>query len=176
MCSGIKSTSWGKPEAQLAERMTQNTSGDRSQWQRYRAVLGKDAPKDLAAFQRMKYTDAAGWEELKSTYHDVRWMRNAQVNSVTKVEAHRMPSFAEPDTVTDNYSAGYIIQRRYYGKTGRPRLDIDLSNHGNAKIHSIVPHYHGWQEFNEGIVRDGTSDHALTEAMKIANQDILKRR
>lgn len=60
----------GKPEAELAERMTQNTSGDRSQLLRYRTALGKGVPKDLAAFQRMKYTDAAGWGSLKRDYRD----------------------------------------------------------------------------------------------------------
>jgi len=60
----------GKPEAELAEKMIKNTAGDRSQWEQYRGVLGKEAPKDLAAFQRMKYTDPAEWNGLKRSYRD----------------------------------------------------------------------------------------------------------
>jgi SPP1 gp7 family putative phage head morphogenesis protein len=60
----------GNDQAKLNEAMIQNTAGDRAQLQRYREVLGKDAPKDLAAFQRLKYTDRAGWTDVKSAYRD----------------------------------------------------------------------------------------------------------
>ncbi|HWQ98917.1 MAG TPA: minor capsid protein [Clostridia bacterium] len=58
----------GNDQAKVNERMIQNTVGDRAQLQRYREVLGKDALKDLAAFQRMKYTDAVGFEQLEWDY------------------------------------------------------------------------------------------------------------
>lgn len=60
----------GDEQAVLNERMIKNTSGDREQWQRYREVLGKNAPKDLAAFQRIKYTDSASWADAKRSYRD----------------------------------------------------------------------------------------------------------
>lgn len=167
----------GKPDAELAERMTQNTVGDRSQWQRYREVLGKDAPKDLAAFQRMKYTDAAGWEELKSTYRDVRWMRSAQANGIEREETHTTPLQSTPDTVFDRMVDGEIVTRRYYGRTGKPRLDIDLTDHGNPTRHTMIPHHHGWEELTDGSVkRDKATDQELTLAQRIANSDILKGR
>lgn len=54
------------PQAELNERMIKNTAADRTQWQSYRARLGKEAPKDLAEFQRIKY--AGDWEALKAKY------------------------------------------------------------------------------------------------------------
>jgi len=60
----------GNSQAILNEQKIKSTSADRSQWQRYREVLGKNAPNDLAAFQRMKYTDTASWGNLKRDYRD----------------------------------------------------------------------------------------------------------
>lgn len=60
----------GNDQAKLNETMIKGTSADRAQLQRYREVLGKYAPKDLAAFQRMKYTEPQKWGDLKGTYRD----------------------------------------------------------------------------------------------------------
>jgi len=49
------------PEMQAAERMEANRSKDRAQWKEYKAILGKNAPKNLAAFQKMKYTEPEKW-------------------------------------------------------------------------------------------------------------------
>lgn len=46
-----------KPEAELNEKMVQNRSADRRQLERYKEILGDDAPKTLDSFQKIKYTD-----------------------------------------------------------------------------------------------------------------------
>ena len=51
----------GSPEMQAQEKMETNRAHDRRQWQEYRAVLGENAPKSLAAFQKMKYTEPEKW-------------------------------------------------------------------------------------------------------------------
>jgi SPP1 gp7 family putative phage head morphogenesis protein len=56
------------PEMQAAERMENNRSKDRTQWQEYKAILGKNAPKNLAAFQKMKYTEPEKWELVQLDY------------------------------------------------------------------------------------------------------------
>lgn len=68
-----------------------------------------------------------------------------------------------------------MVQRRYFGRTGKPRLDLDFTDHGNPKIHAIVPHKHGWRELENGKVDRGkATDARLSLGDIIANEDILK--
>jgi len=61
----------------------------------------------------------------------------------------------EPNSVSilidDNSN---VIQERYYGSDGNVYLDIDYTNHGNSKTHSVVPHQHEWKIEN-GINKRG---------------------
>lgn len=52
------------PESALAEKMSRNHSSDAKQWREYRSVLGKNAPKSLEEFQRIKYTESEEWRRL----------------------------------------------------------------------------------------------------------------
>lgn len=56
----------GRPDAELNEKMIRNRSADRSQHEKYKEILGADAPKTLDSFQKMKYTDREryGFTEL----------------------------------------------------------------------------------------------------------------
>lgn len=55
----------GNPEAELQETMLKHIYGDNAQFKKYRDLLGKEMPKSLEDFQKLKYTDSDGWEELK---------------------------------------------------------------------------------------------------------------
>lgn len=55
-------------EYALRRKMTLNRSRDIRQYERYKEVLGKDAPKTLEAFQKIKYTDAERWGFYKLDY------------------------------------------------------------------------------------------------------------
>lgn len=163
----------GKPEAELEEKKIKNHSFDRRQHEQYREILGNNIPEKLDDFQNMKYTDSERWIELKEAYRDVNWQRKALENH-SSGEQHSSPFENQPNSVYDNYKNGNLIQRRYYGKTGKPRLDIDMTNHGNPKEHPVVPHYHNWNEIGEGKLRRDTShDSELKLGYKIANEDIL---
>lgn len=50
------------------EKAIRHTASDRAQYARYRHMLGQDCPADLAAFQRIKYTDEARWGRMKWDY------------------------------------------------------------------------------------------------------------
>lgn len=163
----------GRPEAELTEKQLKNRSADRAQWKKYRAVLGEDVPKRLDEFQKMKYTDSEKWSKLKEAYRDVNWQREAQEKH-TQGEVHRVPDRSEPNSVFDKYENGKLVQRRYYGRTGKPRLDIDMTDHGNSKKHPVVPHRHGWKELENGAIeREEVCDNPLRMGDKIANADIL---
>ena len=85
----------------------------------------------------MKYNDDKKWKDIKEAYTDVNWQRKALVNR-TKGTVHSVPYMGTPNSVFDNYKDGVIQSRRYYGKDGKPKLDIDMSDHGNAKEHPVV--------------------------------------
>ena len=86
-----------------------------------------------------------------------------------------MPFESEPNSVFDKVENGRVVQRRYYGRTGKPRLDIDLTDHGNPKEHKTVPHYHNWNEISDGkMKRDTDHNKALKRGHEIANADLLK--
>lgn len=87
-----------------------------------------------------------------------------------------MPFTSAPNSVIDNYLNNKLVQRRYYGRTGKPRLDIDLTDHGNPNEHNVVPHYHEWNEFVGGkLKRDTEHNRELEMWHKIANTDIIKK-
>lgn len=164
----------GHPDAELNEKMIRNRSSDRKQFERYKDILGKYAPETLEEFQRMKYNEAEKWSELKEAYQDANWQKKALKN-LKSGEMHSAPFEQEASSVFDNYRDGKIVQRRYYGKTGKPRLDIDMTDHGNPKEHPVVPHYHGWNELQNGkLQREGKHDNELKLGYRIANADILK--
>lgn len=58
--------------------------------------------------------------------------------------ARSLPTKGTPRSSRDQLINGKLKQRRYYDKNGAPDMDIDYTNHGNAKLHPKVPHRHDW--------------------------------
>ena len=125
-----------KAVKQFPPEMIQNAGRDIAQYRRYKNVLGKSIGS-LVEFGRMKYNDDKKGKDIKEAYTDVNWQRKALVNR-TKGTVHSVPYMGTPNSVFDNYKDGVIQSRRYYGKDGKPKLDIDMSDHGNAKEHPVV--------------------------------------
>lgn len=161
----------GVPDAEAAEKGLRNQAADREQLERYQKLLGDHAPKSLVSFQRMKYNEPEKWEALKALFREVKWQKDAQANGITEGSEHKVPYIGTANSVFDNYKGGKLESRRYYGQDGKPRLDIDMTDHGNPKQHQVVPHYHGWSSTTG---RDSEHDKELTTGMKIANEEILK--
>lgn len=163
-----------KGKAEAEEKKVKNRNSDKKQHEKYKNILGDNVPETLDDFQDMKYNDIERWVDIKEAYKDVNWQRKA-LNNHSSGEVHSVPSQAEANSVFDKYENGKLVQRRYYGKTGKPRLDIDMTDHHNSKVHPIVPHRHGWKELeNNGIKREDVHDIPLRLGDKIANADILK--
>ena len=82
----------------------------------------------------------------------------ATVEEETTVSnSHSMPQTGTPNSATKNYKDGKLSTERYYGSDGKPYLDIDYSNHGNAKMHPHVPHEHKIT-FKDGKMNRAKSD------------------
>ncbi len=58
------------PAAQLEEKKIKNLSSDKRQYERYKDMLGKNAPKSFDKFQDLKYNNSNGWDSLKQAYKD----------------------------------------------------------------------------------------------------------
>jgi len=67
----------GRPEAKMNEKMIRNRSSDRQQFDRYKEVLGKDAPKTLDSFQKVKYADSQEYGILKAQYKGMSYYSKA---------------------------------------------------------------------------------------------------
>ncbi len=53
------------------EKSVKNKAADTKQYNKYKSVLGKNAPKSLEEFQKLKYTDSEEWENLKYYYRNI---------------------------------------------------------------------------------------------------------
>jgi len=62
----------------------------------------------------------------------------------------KLPTTGKKYSSKDLYKDGKLNTRRYYGKSGKPDIDIHYTNHGNPKKHPKVPHRHKWGYDSKG--------------------------
>lgn len=60
----------GRLEAEQKETMLKNRRTDQQQFDKYRAIYGKDMPDSFDKFQDMKYNDSKRWDALKDGKQD----------------------------------------------------------------------------------------------------------
>lgn len=61
----IKKEQHGEQAVETSFKRVRNEASDRKQFESYKSVLGKDAPKSFTAFQDLKYNDSEKWEQTK---------------------------------------------------------------------------------------------------------------
>ena len=172
---GRVATNSKRQNALFPPEMIENASKDVAQYKRYKEVLG-DSMGSLVNFGQMKYNDSEKWKIISEAYTDVKWQSQA-LKKKQIGEIHSIPYKGTPNSVFDNFKDGALQRRRYYGNDGRPRLDIDMTDHGNSKEHPIVPHYHNWYLDEKGnLKREAKHDNPLKLGHEIANKDILEKR
>ncbi len=172
---GRVATNSKRQNALFPREMIENSSKDVAQYKRYKEVLG-DCIGSLVNFGQMKYNDSEKWKIISEAYTDVKWQSQA-LKKKQIGEVHSIPYKGTPNSVFDNFKDGALQRRRYYGTDGRPRLDIDMTDHGNSKEHPIVPHYHNWYLNEKGnLKREAKHDNPLKLGHEIANKDILEKR
>lgn len=149
---------------------------DKEQYERYINILGKEnVPNNLESFQNLKYNKLNTYKELQGVYRDVSWQKKCLENT-HKTKEKKIPIHNTPNSVVEKIIDNKIVTRRFFGKNGKVKLDIDFTNHGNPKKHPIVPHAHSWkptQKNKEKYVRQSVG-RELTKAEKIANKDLIK--
>ena len=69
-------------------------------------------------------------------------------------DAHKVPMTSLSNSVHISYKDGKTHSERYFDSKGNAYLDIDYSNHGNPKIHPVVPHEHTITIVNGKFIRN----------------------
>ncbi|MBF0846939.1 hypothetical protein IR145_05610, partial [Streptococcus danieliae] len=73
----------------------------------------------------------------------------------TVVSENPGPYGGKPNSSIDILdSKGNVATRRFYDADGKAFKDIDMSNHGNAKLHPEYPHEHIWRYDNGKPIRE----------------------
>jgi len=161
----------GNPAAVLEEKKWKNRYTDEKQFERYKEVLGKDLGiKSLEAFQNLKYNDIEKWEEVKRDYKYANMLKKRRI-VVLGNNNRSLPLEGEPNTIIDLVDNGRVKQRRIYGDSGKVTKDIDTSDHGKPKYHSMGAHKHEY-DYNKKETR-GKPDYFTTEELR-QNKDIIK--
>ena len=90
--------------------------------------------------------------------NEIRRIKEKEQNHINKYEkvipsikeAHNMSTKGKPLSVVGRLSNSKLVKYRYYDETGYVDKDLDLTDHGNKKMHKIVPHVHFWtKKFDE---------------------------
>lgn len=120
----------GNAQAEANKQATQNLSADRRQFERYRSVLGEDAAKTLAEFQRIKYNNSNEWNELQASYTREKLKADIRAGKYNL-------------TVNPEKQARHILDSNGY-IPGRSYLN---SSEGDADaVQALVPQYAGTGE------------------------------
>lgn len=160
-------------EIEVQKKMIQNRKKDIPDLKRLKDTLGEEhSPKSLEEYQETKYNDTEGWSNLKKLYQDVKWMKNSFSNYSVVSDTHQLPFESKPYSVSDWIRDGDLYRRRFYGKNGKPRIDIDSSDHKQPDAHKYVPHTHEWNYYwrNKQEIPDHRPGRKTTLAENIVNE------
>ena len=110
-------------EAQKIQKARTTSAADNDQFERYRSVLGKNAPKTLEEFHNIKYNDSEKWDALKYQYRTVN--RYEVAGSVTADKILKLD-----DVAFKEKKKGFD----YSGFSGKQKRKVskDISSGGNA--------------------------------------------
>ena len=110
-------------EAEKIQKAKTTSTADKEQFERYRSVLGENAPKTLEEFSSIKYNDSNKWDTLKYQYRTVnRYEVDGKVTADKILQLDEV-AFYEKKKGFD-YSA-------FTGKQKR-KITKDISSGGNA--------------------------------------------
>lgn len=73
----MKEKQHGKAAMETARKNVERESSDRKQFEEYKAVLGKNAPKSFEKFQDLKYNNPEKWAALKTEKRQTVFVENA---------------------------------------------------------------------------------------------------
>lgn len=124
----------GNPKELLAEQKLKHGTADAMRLKQYQAVLGKDAPKALDDFQKIKYTDA-----MRKSFMELDYRRRNRLQT--------NPQLALPMADQATAAEGKFLSYLFGGTNpdGLPK--------GAAITHRLGYDLSNWQEFRSELLR-----------------------
>ena len=162
---------YGEQKAETFQKMIKNKASDIKQYEKYKEILGKDAPKSFDGFRDLKYNDINGYETIKSDYKYQNMINKKKVVQLNS-QNRSLPPQGDPNSITDLVDENEKVkQRRVYGDDGRVIKDIDTSDHNKPKYHPMGAHKHEYN-YNDKNPH-GKADYFNEEELR-QNKDIIK--
>lgn len=120
-----------------ARKKVERESSDKKQYEEYKQVLGKDAPKSFAEFQDLKYNEPEKWEKLKNIKRQAAFVEKAPCDTTEKKFSSY---FLKPGAkhAQDFFAVGYTqdnpLQLRYdMARQFDMSKAVDISTDDNGK-------------------------------------------
>lgn len=139
----------GRPEAEANEKMIRNRASDKWQYQKYKDILGDDAPKTLDSFQQMKYTN-----EERYSFQELDFSRRNKLIEhpelgLPNAEAVRLPE----DKFTKYLFGGNNADGLPKGRNFENRLGYNIKNWNSLsdEIKKRAPIYPATKKGNSGF-------------------------
>lgn len=86
-------------KALVEEKKIKNKSSDKKQYEKYKEVLGKEAPKTFTEFQELKYNNSNGWNKIETLYNDKLVIDLLEDNNIECIE-----KISEKQFIVKNYN------------------------------------------------------------------------
>lgn len=80
----MKEQQHGETAMKTARKKVERESSDKKQYEEYKRVLGKDAPKSFEEFQDLKYNEPEKWEKLKNIKRQAAFVEKAPCDTTEK--------------------------------------------------------------------------------------------
>lgn len=119
---------YGKEQAEIMRNKIKNETADKKQFERYKEVLGKDAPKSFEKFQELKYNDIEKWNKIKGDYQ--------KLNAYKKIVAHEPKITADLQDISKSTGVEMVgLEYRLKSKESYMRkINSDSKNSLDSKI------------------------------------------
>lgn len=139
---------FGKKEADVLEKYIKNKTSDKNEYEKYKNLLGKEAPKTFDKFKELKYNNTNEWQLFKDYSKSRSSNMISAFNSFEDYKKYK--SLIESDIVGLTTSNGIKITgqskhfiERVLGtdkdfKTGKPRDGVEISDIKDAIINGNI--------------------------------------
>lgn len=141
------------PERLMEEKAIRNKYADKKQYEDYRIVLGKEAPRSLAEFQQIKYNDSNKWHGIQDNYYVKSRLKDGRYGSTINPEkqAPHMES-----TKKDGKSYFYDdvdVQELFDKYAGTGKIERTLKGIRTNKETIMTDTILGYDEFSKKSVK-----------------------
>lgn len=143
------------PQALLVEKKWKNRNSDKSQYDRYKEILGKDIPNSFDKFQDLKYNSSEEWKSLRVDYKILNKIENKNWNEEFKKKAiDKYKEFKKAGYIMDSHFLGRFLQRGNY--KGYPEINKD-------DVLEIIKKTHNFKQEDRNIYFDKLKQMALIQ-------------